>query len=106
MGSVTSDIVRSYVRRQFLNHRAAPAEQREMMALARYHDPRDATTLRRTDHVTFEYNMHFVFVTRRRFDFLDPYVSEALIAYWRRVCKKYNWIAWDIEVIWNHAHLF
>jgi len=62
--------------------------------------------LRRTDHVTFEYNVHLVFVTRRRFDFLDPHVSEAVLTYWRRVCTKYGSIAWDIEVIWNHAHLF
>jgi len=25
--------------------------------------------------------------------------------YWLSVCQKKSWIAWDIEVVWDHAHL-
>lgn len=50
--------------------------------------------------------MHLVFAIRRRCDFLDPYVAETLIAYWRRVCEGKDWRLWDVEVLGDHAHLF
>jgi REP element-mobilizing transposase RayT len=31
---------------------------------------------------------------------------EELVGYWRQVCDQKRWIAWDIEVVSEHAHLF
>ena len=53
----------------------------------------------------FQYNVHFVFSVRGRNEFLDPIVRQKLIQTWLSVCQKKSWIAWDIEVVWDHAHL-
>ena len=106
VGSVTGDVIRRYVAEQFAHHRGAPTANPVRAELARFHDPRDSTELRRDAHSVFEYNVHVVLLTQRRAEFLDFEVAKALIDYWRRVCDKNRWIAWDIEVVWNHAHLF
>jgi len=90
-------VVRKYVAEQFRHHRAAPVEHPEIRALARYHSGGDPSQLRRAAHAVFEYNVHVVLVTRRRFDFLDKEVADQLVAYWRRVCDKHRWLPWDIE---------
>jgi putative transposase len=105
VGSVTADVVRRYVAGQFVHHRAAPPGRPEAVALAGYHCGADAGSLRAAAHARFEYNVHVVLVTRRRFDFLDMDLSAQLVEYWRRVCAKHGWLPWDIEVVWDHAHL-
>jgi hypothetical protein len=37
---------------------------------------------------------------------LDLDVANALVDHWRDACEQKQWIAWDIEVVWDHAHLF
>jgi putative transposase len=106
VGSCADDVVRQYVASQFEHHRAAPVEQPELVSLARFHRDGDAARLRNGAHNVFEYNVHFVFTTRGRREFLDPYVARELVEYWKRVCEKKDWILWDLEVVWNHAHLF
>ena len=106
VGAVTNEVVRKYVANQFEHHRATPPEHPETAALARYHSGGDPSRLRTAAHAVFEYNVHVVFVTRRRFDFLDTQAANQLVAYWQRVCDKHRWLPWDIEVVWNHAHLF
>lgn len=105
-GHVTNDIVRDYIAGQYEQHRATPAFQPERVELAKWHYSGNCAELRRTQHAVFEYNVHFVFVTRRRYDFLDLTLAELLVEYLRRVCKLKEWIAWDIEIIWNHVHCF
>ena len=106
VGAVTNKVVRKYVAGQFEHHRAAPVERPEIRALAGYHSGADPADLRSAAHCRFEYNVHVVMATRRRFDFLDMEVSEKLVAYWPRVCDKHGWLPWDIEVVSDHAHLF
>lgn len=106
VGKVTADVIRRYIARQFPHHRAVPLNAPKIAELARYHDPRDATRLRKSVHAVSEYNVHFALATERRFDFLDYEVAEALIEYWRRVCNQHEWIPWDIEIVPDHAHLF
>jgi REP element-mobilizing transposase RayT len=106
VGSAGGDVIRRYVANQFVHHRAAPEDDPERVQLARFHDPRDASDLRNDSHSVFEYNVHVVLTTERRAQFLDFEVGEALVQYWRRVCDKNRWIAWDIEVVPDHAHLF
>jgi REP element-mobilizing transposase RayT len=45
-----------------------------------------------------------VLVTNRPVPFLELEVSEALVKHLRRVCEKKRWIAWDVEVVSDHAH--
>ncbi len=106
VGSVTADVVRSYVAGQIAHHRALPVEQPQEATLARYHADVDSAKLRSAAHVVFEYNVHVVFGTLRRFDFLDREVSQQLVDYLRFACEKHQWVPWDIEVVWNHVHLF
>ena len=106
VGNVTGDVIRRYIAGQFDHHRAAPERNPGRAEVARFHDPRDASRLRKDSHSAFEYNVHVVLVTERRAEFLDLEVAEALVRYWRAVCDKNRWIAWDIEVVWDHAHLF
>jgi putative transposase len=106
LGEVTNETVRNYVSSQFEHHRAIPLGAPKIVAKARYHNPADAGELRKLNHVVYEYNLHVVFAVRRRCDFLDPYVGEALIGCWRRVCDKKDWRLWDAEVLGDHAHLF
>ncbi|HUG93570.1 MAG TPA: IS200/IS605 family transposase [Planctomycetaceae bacterium] len=106
VGSCTNDVVRNYIAAQFDHHRATPVEQPELVTLARFHSKADPTRLRKGAHVVFEYNVHFVFVTPGRREFLDPYVAQELIDYWKRVCDKKAWTLWDVEVLWDHCHLF
>jgi putative transposase len=106
VGNVSNDVMRNYVANQFAHHRAAPMEAPESIALARFHDQRDPAELRKTAHAAFEYNLHLVLVVRRRFEFLDMKVAAVLLDYLRAVCEKKRWMAWDIEVVWNHVHLF
>ena len=47
-----------------------------------------------------------MFAVRRRCDFLDPQVAAALVEYWRQVCQRKEWRLWDVEVVWDHVHLF
>lgn len=105
-GDVTDDVIRAYVQSQFEHHRAAPGDFEHLTALCRFHDPADVTELRKTSHGVFEYNVHFVLVVRRRCELLDPNVSGSLVEFWRRVCERKDWRLWDVEVVWNHAHLF
>jgi putative transposase len=106
VGNVSGDVIRRYISGQFAHHRAIPERDPERVQLARFHDLRDASELRKDSHSVFEYNVHVVFVADRRTEFLDFDVAEALVRYWRRVCEKNRWIAWDIEVVSDHAHLF
>jgi putative transposase len=106
VGAATNDTVRDYVARQFERHRALPADVSHSTPLARYHDAGDPSALRTSDHAGFEYNLHVVLVTRRRFEFLDRQVADALLDYWLRVCELKQWSPWDIEVLGEHAHLF
>jgi putative transposase len=62
--------------------------------------------LRASNHCKFEYNVHVVFVVTRRQHLLDREAAESLVGYLKTVCDKKQWIAWNIEVVWNHAHLF
>lgn len=105
VGNVAAEVIRRYVASQFDHHRAAPLQQPESAERARFCDPRDPSQLRRDSHSVFEYNLHVVFVTERRTEFLDFEVAESLVGYWRRVCEKYRWIAWNIGIVWDHAHL-
>jgi putative transposase len=106
LGEVTNETVRNYVSSQFEHHRAIPVGAPEIVEKAKYHNPADPGELRKLNHVVFEYNMHLVSTIRRRCDFLDPYVAETLIAYWRLVCERRDWRLWDVEVVGDHAHLF
>lgn len=106
VGTVTNEVIRQYVARQFSHHEMTLGCAPECFTLAQFHNPRDATQLRSDSHTCFEYNLHVVLVTDWRVPFLDPEVAEALVGYWRRVCEKKRWIAWDIEVVPDHAHLF
>ena len=103
VGNVSGDVIRAYIADQFVHHGTALDKHCE---LARFHDPRKASELRRDSHGVFEYNVHVVLVAQRRTEFLDFEVANALIDYWRRVCDKHRWFAWDIEVVWDHAHFF
>ncbi len=38
-------------------------------------------------------------------EFLDPIVGQKLVQYWLSVCQRKSWISWNIEVVWDHAHL-
>jgi putative transposase len=106
VGHCTNDVVRKYIASQFEHHRAAPIEKRELAALATFHSHHDPARLRKGAHVVFEDNVHFVFATRHRREILDPYIAQELIEYWKRVCETKGWFLWDIEVVWDHAHLF
>ena len=106
VGEITNQTVRNYVSNQFPHHRAVPEDAPEIVERAKYHNANNPAELRKLQHVVFEYNLHLVFAVRRRCDFLDPYVAEALIAYWRRVCESKHWRLWDVEVPSDHAHLF
>ncbi len=105
LGSVSAEVIRRYVAQQFEHHRAAHTRNPERALVAGFHSPRGASLLRKDSHSIFEYNLHIVVVTERRTEFLDLEVAEALIAFWRRVCEKYQWIVWDIEIVADHAHL-
>jgi putative transposase len=104
--SVTGDVVRQYIAGQFDHHDVALARDPAREMLAQFHDRRDATRLRSDSHTRFEYNIHVVLVTDWRVPFLDLAVAEALVRYWRLVCERKRWIAWDIEILSDHAHLF
>jgi putative transposase len=106
VGNVTGGAIRSYISGQFPHHRAVPERDAERVQLPRFHDPRDTSRLREDSHSVFEYNLHVVLVTDKRAELLDFEVAEALVRYWRRVCDKKRWIAWDIEIVCDHAHLF
>lgn len=102
----TNEVVRQYVARQFSHHEMTLGCAPECFTLAQFQNPCEATQLRSDSHASFEYNLHVVLVTDWRVPFLDPEVAEALVGYWRRVCEKKRWIAWDLEVVPDHAHLF
>jgi putative transposase len=106
VGTVTTDTVRVYVAGQYERHGAAPGKLPDAAAKAGYRHRSDATVLRTSNHARFECNAHIVFVTCRRREFLDLHIAEALVDYWRRVCAKKHWIPWNINVVWNHAHVF
>jgi len=105
VGNVTADVIRQYVSSQYQHHRAVPEHDPEFGQLARFHNPVDASQVRRDSHSAYEYNIHIVFVTQKRKEFLDVTVAEELVGYWRSVCHKKRWVPWDIEVVSDHAHL-
>jgi REP-associated tyrosine transposase len=105
VGHVTSDTVRRYVASQQERHGAIAIEN-PPAARACHASPGDPSALRTSDHAKFEYNLHFVFVVSWRRELLDQEIAEELVSYWRRVCEKKHWIAWNVEVVGNHAHLF
>jgi putative transposase len=106
VGTVTGDVIRQYIAGQFAHHAMTSVRDPARLMLAQFHDSRDAAQLRSDSHARFEYNVHVVLVTDWRVPFLDLEVAEALVEYWRQVCEKKSWIAWDIEVVSDHAHLF
>ncbi|MCU0962887.1 MAG: IS200/IS605 family transposase [Pirellulaceae bacterium] len=106
VGTVTGDVIRQYIAGQFAHHGVTSVRDPARLILAQFHDARDAAQLRSDAHARFEYNVHVVLVTDWRVPFLDLEVAEALVGYWRQVCEKKEWIAWDIEVVSDHAHLF
>ena len=103
---MTNETIRQYIASQYEHHQAAPIDMPDKVEVARWHDCCDATEIRTIAHAAFEYNVHVVLVTRRRFEFLDLEMAEHLVHYFRHVCDQKEWLAWDIEVVWNHAHLF
>ncbi len=105
-GHVTNEAVRQYIASQYEHLVAAPIDEPEKVLMAGWHNPADACQIRTSAHAAFEYNVHVVLVTRRRFDFLDLEVAEHLVQYFRRVCDKKQWQLWEIEIVWNHVHLF
>ena len=104
-GNVSDEVIRNYVANQFDHHRAEPLTNPLIMTNCRYHNPDNASQIRKSSHAAFQYNIHFVFSVRRRIEFVDPFVGQKLVQYWLSVCQKKSWIAWDIEVVWDHAHL-
>jgi len=102
---VSDEVIRNYVANQFDHHRAEPVTNPLIMTNCRYHNQDNASQIRKSSHAAFQYNIHFVFSVRRRIEFLDPFVGQKLVQYWLSVCRKKSWIAWDIEVVWDHAHL-
>ncbi len=104
-GNVTDEVIRNYVANQFDHHRAVPLTNPLIMTNCRYHNPDNASQIRKSSHAAFQYNVHFVFSVGRRIEFLDPMVGQKLVQYWLSVCQKKSWFAWDIEVVWDHAHL-
>jgi putative transposase len=104
-GHVTNETVRNYVKQQFAHHRAEPISSVDT-SLAKFHGDTDLSVLRHASHVTFEYNAHIVFITQHRLDFLDLYVADELMRYLRCVCARKQWIVHDIEIVWDHVHLF
>jgi putative transposase len=106
VGHCTNETVQAYVAQQYEHHQAAPSVLPAAAAKARYRGEGDPAELRKSAHAVFECNLHVVLVTRRRLEFLDLDVAESLVGYWRRVCEKKEWVPWEINVVWNHAHLF
>lgn len=102
-GDMTDDAVAGYVARQYQRHVGRPPAH---VRGASYRHPGDPKHLRRSAHSTFEYNVHCVFVTQGWQSVLDDDIADSLVRYWRRVCEKKRLIPWNIEVVWNHAHLF
>lgn len=105
-GHVTNETVRKYVKSQYEHHNAAPWDDPAAISLARFHADTDPFAMRTQSHSAFEFNLHVVFGTRRRVEFLDMEVAAYLLEYMRRVCAKKNWIVYDIEIVWDHVHLF
>jgi putative transposase len=105
-GHVTNETVRNYVASQYEHHNATPISQPERAELAKWHGAADPAEIRTSAHGALEYNLHVVFVTRRRYEFLDLEVAERLVHYFRHVCEKKEWIVYEINVVWNHVHLF
>jgi putative transposase len=105
-GHVTNETIREYISRQYAHHNAAPVDNPDLVALARFHAPSNPAELRRGTHVVFEYNTHIVFVTNKRSEVFDLHLAEALLHYWQQVCEQKRWKVWDMEIVWNHAHLF
>jgi len=106
VGHVTNDTVREYVASQYDHHDALPGGDLAGVAKACYQSNADPCKLRVSNHGEFEYNLHVVFVTSRRREVLDLEVAEALVEYLKKVCDTKGWIAWNIEVVWNHVHFF
>ena len=104
-GNVTEEAIQAYIKSQIEHHHAAPAANRSIMEKCRHHLEGDVSQIRKSSHAAFQYNAHFVFCVRKRFDFLDPIIGQKLIQYWLLVCERKSWIAWDIEVVWNHVHI-
>ena len=104
-GNISDEVIRNYVANQFDHHRAVPLANPSIMTNCRYHNPDNASQIRKSSHAAFQYNIHFVFSVRKRIEFLDPFVGQKLVQYWLSVCRKKSWIAWEIEVVWDHAHL-
>jgi len=104
-GNVTNEIIQTYIANQIEHHRAAPVENRSTMEKCRHHLDEDIDQIRKSSHAAFQYNVHFVFCVRKRFHFLDPVIGGILVQYLLAVCKRKGWIAWDIEVVWDHVHL-
>jgi len=105
VGRCTNEVIRRYVASQYGHHRSLPIDAPEAALRAAYHHPGNASRMRKIAHAVFEYNVHVVLVTRRRREFLDLEVAEALVDYWRSVCEEKRWIPWEVNVVWNHAHL-
>jgi putative transposase len=105
-GNVSDEVIRSYVKKQLDHHQAIPSQNPSVMINCRYHNRSDPSQIRKSSHAAFQYNIHFVFSVRRRVEFLDPTAGQELVEYWLSVCRKKSWIAWDVEVVWDHAHLF
>ena len=80
VGSVTNEVLRNCVANQFEHHRAALLEHPETAGLARYSSGGDPSRLGTAAHALFQYNVHVVLVTRRRFDVLDMEVAALLVA--------------------------
>jgi putative transposase len=106
VGHVTNDTVRKYVVEQFEHHRSAPLALPTAAVKAGYQHPGDPNALRASSHAKFEYNVHLVFTTNHRREILDLQVAEALVGYFREACEKSSWIPWNVQVVWNHAHMF
>ena len=105
VGHATNETVRDYVRSQY-DDRNSPGGDVERSAAARYTNGASPRELRTSNHGAFEFNAHIVLVTHRRREVLDLEMARELIAYLRRVCETKAWVAWDIQFVWNHVHLF
>lgn len=102
-GNMTDAVVAQYVASQYERH-GVPVPGSSLRVS--YRHPGKPEQLRRTSRATFEYNVHLVFVTHRRREILDYEIADDLLAYWLRIVATRGWVPWNVEIVWNHAHLF
>jgi REP element-mobilizing transposase RayT len=106
VGSAKRDAVQQYISSQTAHHRMADDRVQKRLTELQFHTPAiELSTIRRSAHGQFVYNLHLVFVHRDRLSDVRPQYLEDIHTMLKRASTHHKHLLTDAGILSDHVHL-